>query len=132
MAQIRANLRLTQNDFAAILCVTQATVARWESKDATTSPTGDAARRLQQLQAMLRSPEQKKILKEALRSMGGVGAVAALLSLGTTSSGITLGAPLAGTLLGSLGIAGTLSARVLYRTLGEVLNHKRSTKEKQK
>jgi transcriptional regulator with XRE-family HTH domain len=115
---IREKLGLNQADFAVALCVTQATVARWESKNAATQPTGDAARRLRHLQAMMAIPKEYKVLMETLVAAGGVTAVAALLSLGSSMAGaaaLSIGG--VGALFGPFGIAGGVAAGLLYRLL---------------
>jgi transcriptional regulator with XRE-family HTH domain len=111
--KLREALGLKQAELAAVLCVTQATVARWESESGATEPTGDAARRLCQLQTMTAIPEENKVLTEMLGATGGVSAVAALLSLGTSMNAAALVLPGVGALFGPLGIAGGAAAALL-------------------
>ena len=120
---IREELGLNQAELAVALCVTQATVARWESKSGSTLPTGDAARRLQQLKAMMAIPKENKILRDTLRAAGGASAVAALLSLGSSMGAATVG--LTGAMFGPLGIAGGVAAGLLYRLLKTAQNEDR-------
>ena len=112
---LRKELDLNQAELARALSVTQATVARWESSVA--QPTGDAARRLHQLQAMMTKPKERRLIQETLRANGGVAAVAALLSLGSAVDGTAVGVFGAGTLFGPAGIAGSIAAGLLYRLL---------------
>ena len=126
---IRERLGLNQADFAVALGVTQATVARWESKNAATQPTGDAARRLQHLQAMMAVPKEYKILMQTLKAAGGVTAVAALLSLGSSTVGATaLSIGGVGALFGPLGIAGSVAAGLLYRLLKQAQTENKKRK----
>jgi DNA-binding transcriptional regulator YiaG len=127
--KLREALGLKQADLAAVLCVTQATVARWESESGATEPTGDAARRLCQLQAMTAISEESKVLREMLGATGGVSAVAALLSLGTSMSAAALGFPGVGALFGPLGIAGGAAAALLYQLLHKAHNENNKRKE---
>ncbi len=130
--KLREGLNLKQADLALALCVTQATVARWESESGATEPTGDAARRLQHLRAMTAIPEENKVLREMLKATGGVSAVAALLSLGTSMSGAALGFAGVGALFGPLGIAGGAAAGLLYRLLKKAQNDNKKRKENRK
>ena len=123
--KLRNELGLKQAELAAMLCVTQATVARWESEDGKTQPAGDAARRLEQLNAMMDLPKEFKVLRETLKSTGGISAVAALLSLGTS-----MGIAGVGTLFGPFGIAQGVAAGVLYRVLKRAQNESKKRKDK--
>jgi len=130
--ELRDKLGLNQIELAAALCVTQATVARWESKNGGTQPTGDAARRLQLLQATIAIPKQNKRLRELLKSAGGVSAVAALLSLGSSVGAAGLGFAGVGALFGHLGIAGGVAGGLLYRLLQKAHNENKKGKENRK
>jgi transcriptional regulator with XRE-family HTH domain len=123
--ELREKLGLNQLELAGALCVTQATVARWESRNGRTQPTGDAARRLQHLQAMMAIPKENKVLRETLKSAGGVSAVAALLSLGSSVDATALGLAGVGALFGPLGIAGGVAGGLLYRLLQKAHENKK-------
>ena len=128
---LRKELALNQAQLAGILAVTQATVARWESRSGTI-PTGDAARRLNQLQAMMAIPKEKKVIQKMVRVAGGLDAVAALLSLGSSIGGTAIALVGAGTLFGPAGIAGSLAAGLLYRLLKKTQNEDRERKRNEK
>jgi transcriptional regulator with XRE-family HTH domain len=113
---LRDQLDLSQADFATALGVTQATVARWEAEKNATQPTGDAARRLEHLEASMANPEESKKLQEMLCAVGGVSALAALLTLGS-SIGAAAGVLGIVGLFGPVGIAGGAAAGLLYRFL---------------
>jgi transcriptional regulator with XRE-family HTH domain len=121
---LREKLGLNQAELASSLCVTQATVARWESEKSI--PSGDAARRLKQLKALLELPAELERLRKILASEGGLNAVAALLSLGSSVGGM-IGITAVGALFGPLGLAGGAAAGLLFNLLKEA---QETTKEK--
>lgn len=111
---------MNQSDFAIILGVTQATVARWESesdspKKTIKQPLGDTARRIELLEMEVRKRNGKAKLREILGKAGGLGVVAGLLAWG--SSARALGA--AGGLFGPLGIVAGAAGGLLLKVLND-------------
>ena len=83
--EIRSLLGITQEDLAVILGVTKTSVGRYEA--GMVKPAGDAEKKLLQLDAALKSPEQEKFLNEMIHGSGkaaGAAALAGALSLGIT------------------------------------------------
>ncbi len=83
--EIRTQLGITQEDLSVILGVTKTSVGRYET--GMVKPAGDAEKKLLQLDAALKSPEQKKFLSEMIHDSGkaaGAAALAGALSLGIT------------------------------------------------
>lgn len=120
--QIRGQLDLSQEQFAAVLSVTQATVARWENeKNEAATPTGSAIFRLRQLAVTLARPADRQMLMDILAEPGGPTTLAALLTLGGSFGKATesMGIP---SLFGPSGVATSASALTALRVLNKIVN----------
>jgi len=119
IVKLREMLGINQAQLASMLSVTQASVARWESENnPPTRPSGDAARKLEHLQAAVYAPGERRQLIQLLRESGGGAAVAGLLTVGTSVGGL-LGFSGIGSLFGPLGIAGGAAAGILFKILSD-------------
>ncbi len=76
---VREDLNLSQTKLGKILQVNQATVARWE-KDETT-PQAQYGRKMQDFMEMMENTTMKEIVKETLKSKGGIFAAAAITGM---------------------------------------------------
>lgn len=109
---LRKTLNLPQEDFGTILGVTQTTVARYEN--GRIKPTGDAERKLAQLESVLSDKSQTGTLKDMLTSPDGLAGLAGILALGSALfplSAITFGGLGLKTILG--GTAGATLMNVI-------------------
>ena len=77
-------------------------------------------------------PKENKVLQETLRAAGGVSAIAALLSLGSSMGAAALGFAGVGALFGPIGIAGGVAGGLLYRLLQKAHNENKKRKENRK
>jgi DNA-binding XRE family transcriptional regulator len=107
-------LGMTQEQFASLLSVTQATVARWESGKG--KPTGDAEKKLKQLISTLNDAESAEKVRQLLIEAGGLGSLAALLTLGGIGSS-TVCALGVSSLFGPAGVLTSAAAFGLYKLL---------------
>jgi hypothetical protein len=105
---------MTQEQFASLLSVTQATVARWESGSG--KPAGDAEKKLKQLIVTLQDAESADKVKHLLKEAGGIGSLAAILALGSVGSS-TVCALGVSSLFGPAGVLTTAAAFGLYKLL---------------
>lgn len=76
--KIREDLGITQDEFARLIDVTKASVARYESGQA--NPSEGTLKRLLFLQGSLIKPEEREILRNICRNDGGTGVLAGLLT----------------------------------------------------
>ncbi len=123
--QLRDALGLSQEQFACVLSVTQATVARWESEAAT--PTGSAIFRIRQLSVTLASPVDRQMIMDILAEPGGPTTLAALLTLGSSfgKAAESMGIP---SLFAPTGVAASASALTVLRVLNKIVNAQKERK----
>jgi len=123
--QLRGDLGLSQEQFACVLSVTQATVARWESE--TAAPIGGAIFRIRQLSVTLANPTDRQIIMEILAEPGGPTTLAALLTLGSSfgKAAESMGIP---SLFAPSGIAASASALTTLRVLNKIVNKQKGEK----
>lgn len=117
--EIRGCLGLSQEQLASIVSVTQATIARWES--GTAEPAGSTAFKIRQLSATLANPIERQMVADILDEPGGITALAALLTLGSSfeKAAKSMGVP---SLFSASGVSGSVSALATLRTLSKVIN----------
>jgi transcriptional regulator with XRE-family HTH domain len=80
--KIRGTLRLTQEDLAIILGVTKTTV--WRYEDSRGVPGEDVTARLLSLELSLKDSTERGLLNDLCRTPGGIAAMAAISTLGST------------------------------------------------
>ncbi len=76
---VREDLNLSQTKLGKILQVNQATIARWENEE--TTPQAQYGRKMQDFLEMMENTTMKEIVKETLKSKGGIFAAAALTGM---------------------------------------------------
>ena len=115
---IRSQLRLSQQQLASVVSVTQATVARW--KKGTAEPTGTTAFKLQQLSVTLANNTERQMLLDILEKPGGPTTLAALLTLGSSfeKAAEAMGIP---SLFAPTGVPGSASALTVFRVLSKIV-----------
>ncbi len=124
--EMRSLLGITQEDLAVILGVTKTSVGRYET--GMVKPAGDAEKKLLQLDAALKSPEQERFLHGMVHSSSGKAAGAAALA-GALSLGITV---IPKALLGAAGVGlFTALASPAGKVLFEAMKRINSPKEDQ-
>lgn len=119
ITEIRERLGISQEQLAAIVSVTQATIARWETGAA--EPGGSTAFKIRQLSVTLANPAERQMVADILEEPGGIAALAALLTLGSSFEKVaeSMGVP---SLFSASGISGSLSALATLRILNKIIN----------
>jgi uncharacterized protein YaaW (UPF0174 family)/transcriptional regulator with XRE-family HTH domain len=117
--EIRDCLGLSQEQLASIVSVTQATIARWESGAA--EPGGSTAFKIRQLSVTLTNPTERQMVADILDEPGGIAALAALLTLGSSfeKAADSMGVP---SLFSASGVPGSVSALAVFRVLSKIIN----------